>query len=100
MCAGTPRATGSFRFGDGETYEVWRGWLWAMPMTNAPLPNEFFPDGSPGLRRLSSEEMNRVWGLFRAEAKRHADLETGCCRSQAQEVVKILSAVVQKENGK
>ncbi len=91
MCEGVPFLVGSFRFGDGEGYEWYRAFLWALPSDGGDLGADFFPDGAPGLRRLTTEEAGEAWKRFTVEAKRRSEASEGCCRERAVEVAGVLA---------
>lgn len=86
-----PFLVGSFRFGDGEAYEWWRAFVWALPSDGGELGAGFFPDGAPGLRRLTPEEAREAWKRFTAEARRRSEAPEGCCRERAVEVAGVLA---------
>ena len=91
MCEGVPFLVGSFRFGDGEGYEWWRAFVWALPTDAEELGPAFFPDGTPGLRRLTTKEAEEAWKQFAAEARRRSEAPEGCCRGRAVEVAGVLA---------
>lgn len=87
-----PLHAGRFRFGDGAGYVWWRAYLWPIPADGGRLGAGFFPEGSPGLRRLSEAEAAEAWRGFIEEARSRAAAPEGCCRDRAREVVEIEDA--------